>query len=151
MTPPARTSTPYASSATTSNNECAGCSPNCTSRPMRNRARTTLRPPIAAPGAVPPNATRYAVLSRLVSPVRSVLEWLRSGYPDDAPRTGYSPLLALNGPIGLTVRQTEHVGNELHRRPTDVTDIAVAITTATHRLPTPSQVDAILAVLATSE
>jgi hypothetical protein len=32
---------------------------------------------------------------------RSIIDWFRAGYPDEAPSTGYSPLLALNGPIGL--------------------------------------------------
>jgi hypothetical protein len=32
---------------------------------------------------------------------RSIIDWFRVGYPDEAPSTGYSPLLALNGPIGL--------------------------------------------------
>jgi hypothetical protein len=36
---------------------------------------------------------------------RSIIDWFRAGYPDEAPSTGYSPLLALNGPVGLSRRQ----------------------------------------------
>jgi hypothetical protein len=39
------------------------------------------------------------------NPLPSIINWLRAGYPDDAPRTGYSPLLALNGPISLSDKQ----------------------------------------------
>ena len=61
------------------------------------------------------------------------------GYPDDAPRAGYSPLLALNGPTALTARQTAQIVGELGDGPTDPIDIAVAITKATNRPPTQTQ------------
>jgi Protein of unknown function (DUF3349) len=108
---------------------------------MRNRTRTTPRPPAARPVAAPTPAKRGA-LPRLVSAVQSVLGWLRAGYPDDAPRTGHSPLLALNGPLALTPHQTEHVIAELDGG-TDTSDIEVAITKATDRLPTKTQIHAI--------
>ncbi|HEX9175963.1 MAG TPA: DUF3349 domain-containing protein, partial [Mycobacterium sp.] len=43
------------------------------------------------------------------STFQSVIDWLRAGYPDEGPRTGHSPLLALNGPIALSPRQTEQI------------------------------------------
>jgi hypothetical protein len=43
------------------------------------------------------------------NPLPSIINWLRAGYPDDAPRTGYCPLLALNGPISLSDKQTQAV------------------------------------------
>jgi hypothetical protein len=69
----------------------------------------------------------------------SIIEWLRTGYPDEAPRTGYSPLLALNGPIALSARQTAQIVAELDEGPTDPIDIGVTITKATNRLPTQAQ------------
>ncbi|PQP43277.1 DUF3349 domain-containing protein [Mycolicibacterium austroafricanum] len=41
-------------------------------------------------------------VARLLS---SVVEWLRHGYPADAPTRGHSPLIALQGPITLTEQQ----------------------------------------------
>ena len=55
--------------------------------------------------------------------VRSIIDWLRAGYTDEAPRTGYSPLLALNGPIALSARQTEQIVAELGEGPADSIDI----------------------------
>ncbi|WP_225331698.1 DUF3349 domain-containing protein [Mycobacterium intracellulare] len=71
--------------------------------------------------------------------LRSVIDWFRAGYADDAPRTGYSPLIALHGPVALTPRQIERVVDELQDGPTDTTDIEVAITKATDRLPSDNQ------------
>ena len=76
---------------------------------------------------------------RCRAPVRSIINWLRAGYPDEAPHAGYSPLLALNGPIALSARQTEQIVAELGESPTDSIDIGVAITKATKRLPTEAQ------------
>ena len=70
---------------------------------------------------------------------RSILDWLRAGYPAEAPHTGYSPLLALNGPIALTQQQTEQIVDDLGAKPTNPVDIKVAITKATNRLPTDAQ------------
>lgn len=68
-----------------------------------------------------------------------IIEWLRAGYPDDAPRTGYSPLLALNGPLSLSARQTAQIVAKLGEGPTDSIDIEVTITKVTqptaHRNP----------------
>jgi hypothetical protein len=81
------------------------------------------------------------------APIKSFLEWLRAGYPDEAPRTGYSPLLALNGPIALSARQTEKIVAELGEGPTDSIDIAVTITKATNQLPTQAQTRAVTRAL----
>jgi hypothetical protein len=77
----------------------------------------------------------------------SVIGWLRAGYPEEAPATGYSPLLALNGPIALTPRQIEHIVSGLDGGPADITDLEVAITKATDRLPTETQIRAVVRLL----
>lgn len=41
-------------------------------------------------------------VARLLS---RVVEWLRVGYPADAPTRGHSPLIALQGPTWLTEQQ----------------------------------------------
>ena len=74
----------------------------------------------------------------------AVIGWLRAGYPDEAPRTGYSPLLALSGPLALTPRQTDDIVGDLHgAATTTTTDIEVAITKVTDRLPSQTQIRAI--------
>jgi hypothetical protein len=78
---------------------------------------------------------------------RSIVSWLRSGYPDEAPTTGYSPLLALNGPMTLSAKQTQHVVDELAGTVNDIIDVGVAITKITGLLPTPSQIRAIAQAL----
>ena len=78
-------------------------------------------------------------MARIAGAFGSFIEWLRAGYPDDAPTTGYSPLLALNGPISLSARQTARIVGELGDAPSDLIDIGVAITKATNRLPTEAQ------------
>ncbi|MGO9031905.1 DUF3349 domain-containing protein [Mycobacterium sp.] len=80
------------------------------------------------------------MLTRISGALRSVIGWLRSGYPDEAPPTGYSPLIALFGPMALTPRQIQHIVDELDGAPADTTDIKVAITKATDRLPTQAQI-----------
>jgi hypothetical protein len=79
------------------------------------------------------------VLSRTGGRFRAVVDWLRAGYPDDAPAQGYSPLMALNGPIGLSQKQTDQIIDELGTQPADPVEIKVAITKATDRLPTDTQ------------
>jgi hypothetical protein len=74
-------------------------------------------------------------LARIRGVVGSIIDWLRGGYPDGAPRSGYSPLLALNGPIALSTKQIAQIAAALGDEPTDATDIGVAITNATGRLP----------------
>lgn len=73
----------------------------------------------------------------------AIIDGLRAGYPDQAPHAGHSPLLALNGPLALTSAQKARVVQALEGLPTDDTSIEVAITKATNRLPTPSQISAI--------
>ena len=79
-------------------------------------------------------------MTRVRSTFRSIIDWLRAGYPDEGPRTGHSPLLALTGPIALSPRQTDQIVNELGAGPTDSVDIKVAITKTTDRLPTETQI-----------
>jgi len=74
-------------------------------------------------------------------------DWLRAGYPDGAPATGHSPLLALNGPLALTTRQKCRIAKELEGLPTEVGTIEVAIIKATDRLPTPTQTREIVGLL----
>jgi hypothetical protein len=77
--------------------------------------------------------------AQIVRMFASVIEWLRAGYPDEAPRTGYSPLLALNGPLSLTARQTDQIVDGLREALPDQVDIGVAITKVTNRPPTETQ------------
>jgi hypothetical protein len=86
-------------------------------------------------------------LARIAGAARLLIDWLRAGYPDDAPRTGHSPLLALNGPLALSARQTAQIVGELGDGPTDSIDIGVAITKATNRLPTQTQIRTVTHVL----
>ena len=51
---------------------------------------------------LPAGAAHRGRPRRVRKVVTSVVDWLRAGYPEEAPTTGYSPLLALNGPISLT-------------------------------------------------
>jgi hypothetical protein len=74
---------------------------------------------------------------------RSIVEWVRSGYPEDAPKVGYNPLIALTGPLSLTRRQTQQVLARLQGRPTDPVSINVAITEITGQLPNPTQTRAV--------
>jgi hypothetical protein len=80
-------------------------------------------------------------------PVRSIIDWLRAGYPDEAPRIGYSPLIALHGPTSLSRKQIRQVLDCLATGVYDKTDIEVAITAATGRLPTPPQLRQVVAAL----
>ncbi len=79
--------------------------------------------------------------------VRSFIDWLRAGYPDEAPRAGHCSLIALNGPMALSDKQTREALADLSSRPINDTDIKVAITKAIDRLPTASQVDRIRVAL----
>lgn len=76
--------------------------------------------------------------------------WVRAGYDQDAPRLGFSPLIALNGPVSLTGGQLDQVVKNLrtcgNTDPGPV-DVRVAICTVTGRLPSPSQVAAVLQAL----
>jgi hypothetical protein len=79
--------------------------------------------------------------------LESIVKWLRLGYPDDAPRTGYSPLLALNGPLSLSPRQTAQIVAELREGLTESIDIGVAITKTTNHLPTQQQTRTVIHAL----
>jgi hypothetical protein len=74
---------------------------------------------------------------------RSIIEWVRAGYPEDAPKTGYNPLIALTGSMSLTRRETQQVITNLRGRPSDPISIDVAITEITSQLPNPSQTRAV--------
>ena len=87
------------------------------------------------------------MLRRIGSGLRAVIDWLRAGYPDEAPAQGYSALMALNGPIALSPKQTAQLVNELGGRPSDPLEINVAITKAIGRLPTPTQTSKIVRAL----
>lgn len=104
---------------------------------MRSRFATTHHPDVQC--AEGPCVPKHDVLERLSRAFSAVIDWLRAGYPDEAPRTGYSPLLALNGPLALTPRQKRRVVKELEGQPNDTTTIEIVITKATGRLPTPGQ------------
>jgi hypothetical protein len=82
---------------------------------------------------------------------RSFIEWVRAGYPEDAPKTGYNPLIALMGPMSLTRRQTQEVLNRLQGRPTDSVSIDVAITEITGQLPNPTQTRAVVRAIQGTE
>lgn len=103
---------------------------------MRNRTRT---PPPAVAAGPAPGGQRRTARARIGRTIRSFIEWLRAGYPDEAPGTGYSPLLALNGPIALSARQTAQIVAELGEGRTGPVDIGTAITKVTNQLPTPAQ------------
>ena len=77
----------------------------------------------------------------------AIVGWVRAGYPDEAPRTGYSPLLALNGPLWLSARQTDQIVAELGEGPIDSIDVEVTITKVTNRLPNPTQTRAVTRAL----
>jgi hypothetical protein len=103
---------------------------------MRNRTAPT--PPGISP-AHPQEFTNHVVLHRMRDALVAAVGWFRAGYPEDAPRTGHSPLLALYGPPALTTAQKDHVSKELDAQHASDIDIAIAITKATNRLPTPTQ------------
>ena len=108
---------------------------------MRNRIATTRLPDV--PGADDQSSSKHGVLTRVRHAFNAVIDWLRAGYPDEAPRTGHSPLLALNGPLALTAAQKYRIAKNLVGQPVDTTTIDVAITKVTNRLPTPAQTRAV--------
>jgi hypothetical protein len=81
-------------------------------------------------------------LVRLRGAVLKAVAWLRADYPADAPRTGYCPLIALQGPASLTTDQIARICDELAAHPGETTavDIEAAILKITDRLPHPRQV-----------
>jgi Protein of unknown function (DUF3349) len=82
---------------------------------------------------------------------RSMIEWVRAGYPEDAPKTGYNPVIALTGPMSLTRRQTQQVVDGLRGHPTDPVSIDVAITEVTGQLPNPTQTRAVARAIQRTE
>lgn len=102
-------------------------------------SRTDAPHHLVAPTVTAAPASKHRALRHAVGIVRSVIDWLRAGYCDEAPRTGHSPLIALHGPVALTPRQIDRVVDELHGTPTDTTEIEVAITKTTNRLPNENQ------------
>ena len=91
------------------------------------------------------------VIKAIAGVGRSVIEWVRAGYPEEAPKTGYYPLMALTGPMSLTRRQIRQVVARLRGRPTDAVTINVAITEVTGRLPNPTQTRAVARAIAEPE
>ena len=108
---------------------------------MRNRIVTTEHPDVL--GADHRSSTKHAVVEGVRCAFTAAIDWLRAGYPEEAPRTGHSPLLALYGPLALTPAQRRRIVKDLEEQQTDTTDIEVAITKATNRLATPTQTRAI--------
>jgi hypothetical protein len=84
----------------------------------------------------------FVPLIRMRGTLLKTIEWLRAGYPDNAPRTGYSPLIALQGPASLTDHQIRRITNAVTDHPGDPTktDIEATILEVTDRLPHPGQV-----------
>ncbi|KAB2581525.1 hypothetical protein BS297_30460 [Rhodococcus erythropolis] len=71
------------------------------------------------------------------------VHWLRSGYPDDAPRYGHSPLLALMDQR-LSPEQLSEIVIALDGKPvSEAIDIQVAITAATGRMPSPADLSTV--------
>jgi hypothetical protein len=69
------------------------------------------------------SSSKHGALTRVSHAFTSVIDWLRAGYPDEAPRTGHSPLLALNGPLALTPAHKDRIANDLEGQPVCTTNI----------------------------
>ena len=108
---------------------------------MRNRIVTKQLPNVS--NADHQRSSKHGVLTRVNRALTAVIDWLRAGYPDEAPRNGHSPLLALNGPLALTPAQKDCIAKDLEGQPACTSNIEVAITKATNRLPTRTQTRAI--------
>jgi hypothetical protein len=78
---------------------------------------------------------------RLSTIPASVAGWLRAGYPEQAPRQGYVPLLALV-PARLFEADVDAIADELIRagRPTSVDAIRAAITARSQSQPLDSDI-----------
>jgi hypothetical protein len=83
---------------------------------------------------------------RLSTILASVADWLRAGYPEQAPRQGYLPLLALV-PARLSEADVEATADELIRagRPVSVDAIRAAITARSQSQPLDSDIARITA------
>ena len=87
---------------------------------------------------------------RLSNILASVVGWLRVGYPEQAPRQGYVPLLALApAPERLSEADVDAIADELIRagRPVSVDAIRAAITTRLQSQPLDSDIARISARL----
>ena len=79
--------------------------------------------------------------------VTAFVHWLRSGYPQDAPRYGHSPLLALMDQR-LSPAQISEIVIALDGEPaTEAIDIQVAITAVARRMPSPADLSAVGAAI----
>ena len=107
---------------------------------MRNRIAITQ--PVSSAADLQ-RSTKHAVRQVVRNALTAIIDWLRASYPDEAPRTGYSPLLALNGPLALTSAQKVRISQDLAGQAAGPVNIDVAITKVTNRLPTPSQTRAV--------
>lgn len=112
---------------------------------MRNRVATTRPADVSA--GVHQSSSKHVVLKQISSALTAAVDWLRGGYCDEAPCTGYSPLLALNGPPTLTSAQIDRIVRDLKYQPVNTTTIGIAITKTTNHLPTPTQTSAVLKAL----
>ncbi len=101
-------------------------------------------PDVSAGGHQGP--TKHVVLEGFSHALAAAIGWWRAGYPDEAPRTGYSPLLALNGPLALTLAQRGRIVEDLDYQASD-TAIDVAIIKTTNHPPTPTQTRAVSQLL----
>jgi hypothetical protein len=99
--------------------------------------RSHTRPHLHTANA--PATPRPAGWRRTSAVLSSLIDWLRAGYADEAPRHGHSSLIALNGPTSLTDKQTREIADGLAPR-ADRIEVEVAITKTTDRLPTDAQV-----------
>ena len=104
---------------------------------MRNRIAITPPPDVST--GHPEKTGKSAVLKGVRKILNRGVDWLRAGYPDGAPRTGHSPLLALCGPMALTSDQQDRISQDLKGQNPSTIDIDIAITKVTGRLPTPTQ------------
>jgi Protein of unknown function (DUF3349) len=79
----------------------------------------------------------------IVKPAWCAMRFLRSGYPDGVPSTGYGPLLALL-PRRLSDDEVATVASTLASRataPVELTAVRVAITKVTGALPSQSDTE----------
>ncbi|WP_040791036.1 DUF3349 domain-containing protein [Nocardia paucivorans] len=81
--------------------------------------------------------------------LRTVIDWLRSGYPEGIPESDYVPLIALLR-RRLTDAEVEQIATEVLNSPghtVDRTDIQVMITEVTDEMPTEADLRRVLSRL----
>ncbi|MGN2642110.1 MULTISPECIES: DUF3349 domain-containing protein [Nocardia] len=80
---------------------------------------------------------------------RTLLRWLRAGYPGDAPRTGYVPLLALCSRPGLSAAEIAAAVEVLAAGPAVVTDFQIQRVILEHAdsLPDATDIDTVAKLL----